>query len=315
MAAALIGIALALPWAGAGAYFFANQRRQQLRARLLRLATAHVEQAEAPVEERVVESFPFITAILTRLGCRERCEAYLRRYDLPLTPGEYVASVATLWLAAPLLAYALNQPLHVILLVEALAVALPRVVVGVRQAQRVKQFKAQLPDALDTMTSSLRAGHGLQRALQLVSTQAEDPLASEFRRVMSDVALGSRMDAAMQRSSERVQSKDMDLLATVVGIQAQVGGNLGEILDRVSETLRDREELANEVKALTAEGKLTAVICMGLPPLMAGLIAYLNPEYMQPLFTTQIGHIMLIVTAVLQLMGALVIKRMMRIED
>src|SRR5205823_3165433 len=180
------------------------------------------------------------------------------------------------WVGAPVLAWGLGYPLWVAALALGVAMAVPQLIYVASLGWRRKRFGGQLPNALDLIASSLRVGHGLQRALQTVAAEASDPLASEFRRALTEIALGAGVDAALQRAAERVQNKDLDLMATVIGIQLQVGGNMAEVFDRISETLREREELANEVKSLTAEGKMTAYVCIGMPPVMGLAVWYLN---------------------------------------
>src|SRR5205823_4656426 len=173
------------PWAAAGALALNRRARQRLRARLVRAARRHLsDEGEAP-EVETIEPFPLVAFLLQRLGLQERVERHLRRMDVRMSPGEYVASVFTLWLSAPLLAWALNQGLLVIASVLVAAIAAPQAAFQARQAWRKKQFNDQLPDALDMISSSLRVGHGLQRALQLVGSEAEEPLGSEFRRVLA----------------------------------------------------------------------------------------------------------------------------------
>jgi tight adherence protein B len=318
MTAVLMVSGLVLPWAVAGLYIFHGHQRQRLRARLARAASAYrrpaAEAEETSEEPARLEPFPWLSWILSRLGIRERLELQLRRMDINLTPGEFVATMITIWVAAPLATWALGQPPPIVGSVLVLALLAPQMVFSMRKAMRKKQFIAQLPDALDMISSSIRVGHGLQRALQLVAGEAENPMGSEMRRAMAEVALGHPVDMALHRTADRVQSRELELLANAVAIQMQIGGNMAEVIDRVGETLREREELQQEVKSLTAEGTMTAYVCIGMPPAMGLFVAYTNPDYMAPLIATSFGHILLGVTAFLQLMGALVIKRMMKLE-
>lgn len=308
---------LLIPWVGAGLLSIAMSRRQKVRARLARAASLYVpqaEQEETSAETARPETFPWINWLLVQLRLRDRVEMAVRRMDIGMSPGEFAATMVTLWISAPLLTWALGQPEIVVAGVLILSLAVPHMVLNVRLAMRRKQFTDQLPDALDMMASSVRVGHGFQRALALVAAEAEDPMGCEMRRVMTEVNIGSTVDQALQRASERVQSRELELLANAVAIQMQVGGNMAEVLDRVGLTLREREELRNEVKSLTAEGTMTAYVCIGMPPAMGLIVAYLNPDYMAPMITTSFGQMLLAATAVMQLLGAIVIKRMMKLE-
>lgn len=317
MTPALILVGILVVWAAAAALGLSRQGHRRLTARLQRAATAHLL-AEEPVagpDGPVVRiAFPLVTLLLDRLRWRQRVEAHLRRTELSLAAGEYVACLLTLWVAAPTVAWGLGQPPLVVAGVLAVAVAAPVGYASLHQRIRRKKFGERLPDALDIISSALRVGHGLQRALHLVGQEAEEPLSGEFRRVMADIAMGCPVDVALERAAGRVGNPELDLLATVVGIQMEVGGNMAECFDRISETLRDREELANEVKSLTAEGKMTAYVCAVMPPAMGLLIAHVNPEYMAPMISTPVGHLMLAATAVMQTVGIIVVARMMKLE-
>lgn len=318
MTLAFVIAGLLVPWTAAGIMHTALVRRRALMARLARAMDFYAEPLEeegaAAGEAERLESFHWISWLLGVLGVRDRVERAVRRMDIGLSPGEFAATMATLWVTAPMLAWALGQPPMIIVAVLIVSLLTPQAVLNVRQAMRKKRFTEQLPDALDMMSSSLRVGHGLQRALQIVAAEAEDPMGSEMRRVMAEVHLGSPVDQALQRAAERVQCRELELLANAVAIQMQVGGNMAEVIDRVSLTLREREELQNEIKSLTAEGTMTAYVCIAMPPAMGLFVAYMNPDYMAPLLTTTFGHILLGATAVMQAMGAVVIKRMMKLE-
>jgi tight adherence protein B len=316
-----VGIAFVLlvPWAAALVYAsLAQKKRRRFILRLNRAATAHLPiEPVAPtgvLEDRRA-SFPWTCQLLERLGFYRPIERALRKVDAPISVGECAACVLTLWICAPLLAWGLGRPWFVVLAVLIVALLTPRLALKVLSGWRKKQFALQLAEALQLITSSLRVGHGIQRALLLVAEEGAPPLSSEFRRALAEIQVGVTVDVALQRISDRVESKEMDLVANVVAIQMQIGGNLAEIIERVGETIREREEMQNEVKALTAEGRMTAVVCIAMPPLMGLFQVWANPRYMDPLLKTSLGIGMLVGMGVLQLMGAIVIRKMMKIED
>lgn len=183
-----------------------------------------------------------------------------------------------------------------------------------RQAQRTARLEAQLPDALSLMAASLRSGYSFIQALQAVSEQMPTPMAEEMRRVVDEAAVGVSLEEALDHLVERVRSYDMDLLVTAVVIQYRVGGNLATLLDTIAETIRERFRTRGEVRALTAEGRLSALVLFLLPIAMFVLLLAMNPSYMRPLFMHPIGQVMLLGVIMLQVTGGVIIRRMLTID-
>jgi tight adherence protein B len=181
-------------------------------------------------------------------------------------------------------------------------------------ANRTRKFENQLPDSLTLIASSLRSGYSFLRAIQVVGQEMPDPIAEEFRRSVAESNLGVPTELALARMVERVPSYDLDLVVTAVNIQLQVGGNLAQILDTIASTIRERVRNQREIAALTAEGKLSGWVCAGMPPIMGAIMTALNPDYMKPLFTDSYGLMMIAVALGLQLLGGLVIKKMLSID-
>ncbi len=251
----------------------------------------------------------------------------LRRYDLyrstdlsllragwTLKPAEYgIASIA-LSLAMGALVYVLTgQPLYGAAAV-ALAVALAPMVLKASAVRRMARFESQLPDALELMAAALRAGHGFQRSLQVTAEDMPHPICDEFKIAVQDISAGRTVEEALHGILQRVPSYEMELIATAVGIQLHVGGNLSEILIKIADTLRERARIKGEIATLTAEGRLSAWILL-LAPLAMFLFMYTrNPEYMAPLVQEQMGHYMLAGAAIMQVIGMIVIWRMLAME-
>ncbi len=156
--------------------------------------------------------------------------------------------------------------------------------VSMRAKKRSKRFGEQLPDTLQLLASSLRAGQGLVQAVDSVAREAESPTKEEFHRIVVETRLGRDLVEAMRSTAMRIKSEDMEWVVPAVEINREVGGDLAEVLDQVGATIRDRADLKRQVKTLSAEGRLSAVILLGLPFTLAGFIKMANPEYMDPLF-------------------------------
>lgn len=180
--------------------------------------------------------------------------------------------------------------------------------------KRIMKFDDQLASALDMMVSSLRGGFSLINAMELISKDMPPPISEEFGNVLKEIKLGLTLEKALNNLLERVQSEDLELVVIATLIQMQTGGNLAEILDNISATIRERVQLKREVKTLTAQGKLSGRILAALPIFMAIVIFMLNPEYIRILFNNTIGVIIMIIAVLNQIIGFIIIKKMLDIK-
>ncbi|WP_409333107.1 type II secretion system F family protein [Trujillonella humicola] len=198
-----------------------------------------------------------------------------------------------------------------------LAVAVPvgvRVVVGVRAGRRKAAFADQLDDSLQLMASSLRAGHSLLRALDSVAQEAAAPTSVEFARIVNETRVGRDLTEALDEVAARMGSDDFRWIAQAIAIHREVGGNLAEVLDVVSNTIRERNALRRQVKALAAEGKLSAIVLMALPFGVSGFIFMTNPDHVRAFTGSLMGYAMLAGAALLLVVGALWLKKTVSIR-
>ncbi|MHA7277405.1 type II secretion system F family protein [Arthrobacter sp. Hz1] len=197
------------------------------------------------------------------------------------------------------------------------AVAVPLLVkvgLGLLISRRRKQFADQLDDTLQLLAGGLRAGHSLLRAIDAVSADSEAPTAEEFTRIINETRLGRDLGEALDDASLRMQSEDFSWVAQAIAIHREVGGNLATVLDQVGKTIRERNQIRRQVVALSAEGKLSALILMGLPFVLGGVLLLISPGYMDPLFQHPIGFILIGVSFILLLVGALWLKKVISIK-
>lgn len=190
----------------------------------------------------------------------------------------------------------------------------PIAYVAYRRHKRLSAFAQQLPAALELIGRALRAGHGLAAAIQLVASESADPIAKEFRRCSEEQQLGVSLDKSLDDLAERVPNLDLRFFATAVILQRRTGGDLAEVLDKIGHLIRERFKLYGQVQALTAEGRLSGVILLGLPPLLFAVMWRLNPDYCRLLFVEPLGQKMLAGAAILQVIGAVVIHKIIRIK-
>ena len=214
----------------------------------------------------------------------------------------------------PLLALAITRNLLLTVVVVLLGVVGPFLYLSVRASRRQAKFDEQLPSTLQLLAGALQAGHSLQQAVDTVVREAGDPIAGEFQRVLTEARLGRPLEEALEAMARRTRSVDFEWTVMAVRLQRQVGGNLAEVLRTVSQTIRDRYSLKRQIKALSAEGRLSSIILSVLPLLLFMALLLLNPVFLKPLFTTSIGLGMMGGSVVLMLFGVFWLKKITDIK-
>lgn len=263
-----------------------------------------------PILRRVAD---WLGGLVEARGLRPGLEHKLLRAGLPVGPGEFllVCLIGVLVLGAfgALAGALLGGVVGVVF-----GCVTPFVFLQARAERRLRRFNAQLPDLLKLSASSLRAGFSLLQTLNAVTEQTDEPMHGELRLAMSRARLGEPIEEALREMSERTGSRDFDWTVTAIKIQREVGGNLAEILDTVATTMIERERLRREVRTLTAEGRISAIILAALPVALGGFIFVANPAYISLLVTTLPGEIALFGGVVLELVGGWWMRRTIQIE-
>jgi len=252
--------------------------------------------------------------LATASGFSGRLELMLEQAELPMKAGEFAALTVACALGGGILGALLLGNIIFVLMIAAVASVIPYVWLVRARKKRQKMMAEQLPDVLSILASSLRAGHSFLQALDQVAGEIKDPSAGEFHRVVSEIRLGRTIDDAMVEMADRVGSEDMRWAVMAVNIQRQVGGNLAEVLDIVANTVRERAYVQRQVRVLSAEGRLSIAILSALPFGIFIYLALMNPEYVNPLFTTMLGRILLLVGGALMATGIFVMTRIVRID-
>lgn len=180
--------------------------------------------------------------------------------------------------------------------------------------KHIAKFNAQLPEALEMLSRSLRAGHSLGAGFGLISEEMPQPLAREFGRCFEEQNLGISLEQSLESMTHRIPNLDLQFFATAVILQRQTGGDLAEILDKIGRLVRARYRLAGQIQALTGEGRLSGIVLLALPPGLFTMMLYLNKDYVMKLFTDPMGQWMLGGAIVMQLLGAYVIKKIIDIK-
>jgi tight adherence protein B len=243
----------------------------------------------------------------TRLWLRLR--RLIERADLPLKTAELVYMMAGSGCLVGLLMTVIASSALITLAGLVGGALLPVGWVWLKAHRRIQAFENQLPDLLIGVAASLKAGHSFKQALQAIVDDGAEPAAKEFNRALTETRLGRPLDSALTDMAERVGSKNLSFIVTAVAVQSQVGGSLASLFDMVADTVRNRQQFARKIKALTAMGRMSAYVLVALPFFLAGALALLNPGYMAPLFNTSTGHKMIMLSLVMMAVGSLLLKK------
>jgi len=259
----------------------------------------------------------FVSAVVDRAvagrGFAANLSTQLARANLKWTVGEFLVLTLLVSLSLGLAAFAIKRYIFIPVGVIA-GLFIPRIYLGSRKTKRLKEFNDLLGDSLNLMVNSLRAGYSTMQALEVISNEMPAPISEEYGRVVLELQLGVSFDAAMANLLRRMPSPDLDLVITAMSVQREVGGNLAEVLDAISFTIRERVRIKGEIKVLTSQGRATGLLITFLPVVLTGVISMINPEFMAPLFNDPCGWMMLGVSVVLIVVGYIVINKIVSIE-
>lgn len=245
----------------------------------------------------------------------KRMDDRLRRSGVKLQVGEFVTIQMTLAVGLVAVGMLLLGP-DVLVLCVGLAAGrwLPEMWLSRQRKTRLRLMDGQLADAMSLLANSLRSGYSFLQAMEVISREMPEPICKEFGQVLRETRVNIPLEEALQNLQQRVDSNDLALVITAVLIQRQVGGNLAEVLDKISETIRDRIKLLGEVRTLTSMGRMSGWI-VSLLPIVLGLAIYaLNPDYLRPMLTSPLGWVMLAIAGGMQGTGILVIQSMVKME-
>jgi tight adherence protein B len=297
-----------------------DQRRAQARLIRDRLATVQKTPEREPAEELALlrdeqlSEIPAFDSFLRRsarvsamqeallqAGMKFRAGNFL---VLCLASGVVVGFAALIWSRNPAIAWAG-------LIIGAF---IPYASVSYRRQKRFEKIEELFPEAIDTVARAVRAGHAFTTALEMISNETVEPLASEFRKLYEEQKFGMPVRDALMNLTERVPLVDVKFFVTAVMLQRETGGNLAEILDNLSYVIRERFKIQRQVRVHTAQGRLTMALLMAMPPAVVAILAVFSPEFVHPLFYDPIGHTLLVVSIALQTIGYFVIRKIIKIQ-
>ena len=239
----------------------------------------------------------------------KRLDRLVERSDLPVRTVEVFYVMCGLALVGGLIATMMSPSMLITLAALAAGGLAPVAFVWFKASRRLKAFENQLPDVLITLAAALKAGHSFKAGLQTIVDEGNPPASKEFHRVLAEARLGKPLEAALWDMSERLGSKNFDFVITAVKIQQQVGGSLAGLVDMVADTVRQRQQFIRKVKGLTAMGRAGAYTLVALPFFIAIAITIINPIYMEPLYHTQTGHMLIYAGLGMMAFGSLILKK------
>ena len=316
--ALLVFVVVALATFAVGSLF--DQRSAQARLIRDRLATVQKAPEREPDQELALlrdeqlSEIPAFDTLLRRSARVSAMQEALLQAGMKLRAGNFlvlcvlsgiaVAIAALVWSRNPAIAWA----------GLILGSFLPYAVVSYRRQKRFEKIEELFPEAIDTLARAVRAGHAFTTALEMISNETSEPLATEFRKLYEEQKFGMPVRDALMNLTERVPLVDIKFFVTAVMLQRETGGNLAEILDNLSYVIRERFKIQRQVRVHTAQGRLTMALLMAMPPAVVAILAVFSPEFVHPLFYDPIGHSLLVVSIALQTIGYFVIRKIIKIQ-
>jgi tight adherence protein B len=266
------------------------------------------------VRDELLSDVPALNKLLVRWNWATRLRDYIEQAGVRTKPGRilllsFVIAVGTYLIVAFFTPYIL-----IAIAAGLIGATTPMAYISFKRSRRFWEFEKHFPEALDLLARAVRAGHAVTTGLEMVGKELADPVGGEFRTAFEEQNFGLPLRDALLNMTERIPLLDVRFFVTAMLIQRETGGNLAEILDNLSRVIRERFRIRGEVRIRTAQGRMTAGILIALPPIMMFLLNMLNPQYMKPLFTETLGHWMLIIAFSLQVIGSILLWKIVHIE-
>ncbi len=265
--------------------------------------------AEQPGESKLIDDQP--AKPIETQGIAPKILNELRRAGWRLRPSDFIIIIAFSTFTGVLIGYAITRYWPLAVCFGPFFGAVPYIVLRWKQNARVLAFYSQLPDALFFISSAMKAGSTFAESVSVAANEMSDPMGEELKQIIADLRIGLREMDAIKRMRERMGLVEIDLLAAGVELSLRTGGRLGDILETIANTIRARFKIASEIRAVTADGRISAVILIAVPIIMLIILSIINPQYMKPLIAEPIGHVLLFVMFVFEALGAIVIRRML----
>ena len=304
-----------------GAYLLATHGTDQKRARLQkRLSEALLHSAQTEdvdvvlARNELMSEIPWMNRAMINIQAAFQLKRMLDQADLHITPSRLMMFSFMAGMLGGLAASVLTVFIPLMILAGLACASIPLVHVWWRRKKRFDAFLEQLPDALDLVSRALSAGHAFSESLHMVSTEMPEPIATEFRKAYEEQNLGLSVKLALENLTQRIPLLDLKMCVTAVLIQRETGGNLAEILEKVSYTIRERFRILGDLKTLTTSSRLSAWLLCALPIFVALAVTVMNPDYMSVLWKDPRGHYLIAAALFLQVTGMLIVRKILKIQ-
>ncbi len=297
-----------------------DQRRAQARLIKDRLATVQKAPEREPDEELALlrdeqlSEIPALDSLLRRSARVSAIQEALLQAGMKFRAGNFLVICLASGAVAGIAALVWSHNVAITWAALIIGAFIPYATVSYRRQKRFEKIEELFPEAIDTLARAVRAGHAFTTALEMISNEATEPLAGEFRKLYEEQKFGMPVRDALMNLTERVPMVDVKFFVTAVMLQRETGGNLAEILDNLSYVIRERFKIQRQVRVHTAQGRLTMALLMAMPPTVVAILAVFSPEFVRPLFYDPIGHTLLVVSIALQTLGYFVIRKIIKIQ-
>jgi tight adherence protein B len=302
---------------GANIWMQRNSSARLLKDRLQAIDSASARRPSPELDilrSEVLSEIPALQRVLARSSQGAKLQRLLSQGQVKMRPGMFLLLSVALALSGVFTGYTVTRHLMLTVIFTAGIAALPSLYVGYRRKKRFKRFEEKFPETIDLLSRSLRAGHAFSTALELIADESEEPIAGEFRKLFEEQKFGLPLRDALLNLAERIPLLDVKFFGTAVLLQKETGGNLAELLDKLSYVIRERFKILRQLRVYTAQGRLTLAILMALPPLLLLALSLLNPEFVKPLFHDPLGHNLIALGIVLQASGFFMIRKIIDIK-
>ncbi|HTS36257.1 MAG TPA: type II secretion system F family protein [Candidatus Solibacter sp.] len=297
-----------------------DQRNAQARLIKERLANERKAPERNPEEELALlrdeqlSEIPVLDNFLRRSERVSAIQKTLAQAGMQMRAGNFLGVSALCGLGACIVVYFLSKQAQLAWIALLVGLLLPYSYASFKRGKRFERFEELFPEAIDTLARAVRAGHAFTTALEMITNEVADPVASEFRQLYEEQKFGMPVRDALMNLTDRVPIVDVKFFVTAVMLQRETGGNLAEILDNLSYVIRERFKIQRQVRVYTAQGRLTMALLMGMPPIIVTVMLLLNPGFIKPLFSDPIGHTLLVAGITLQTVGYFVIRKIIKIQ-
>lgn len=294
-----------------------DKKRELLRERLADAIRSSAQSTDLDVQlarQELMSEIPWMNRVLLKLQVTSKLKQMIDQADSHITVMRLVLFSLTAGVMAFLAVSMISASYLLMGLCAVIATAFPFLHIHSKRKKRMKKFLQLLPDALDLMSRGLSAGHAFTEALQMVATEMPEPISMEFRKTYEEQNLGLSLKLALENLVQRMPLLDLRMCVTAVMIQRETGGNLSELLEKVAYTIRERFRIMEDLKTMTLSSRWSAWLLCALPIFLAVYVTIMNPGYMDVMWRDTRGNRLLAVAAIMQILGMLMVQRIMRIR-